>query len=381
MSPIVFIACGHLACSDVQLSHAIRLLNRFQKVSSKGIARYTIMQINRKQYRSERPNSLLDLPTRTAHYYFSCSDPRDRVYAVLALQDERESSISSIDYGESVEDVYLDTARAIIQHTASLQILSIPQGNQSMPSWVPDWRYQRLYDSSFTRNFSCSKNLPHVFEKSSSTSLIVRGQIIVRITDVAAAASGGAFTTLEDYLEKWFDRLKVFREMLNYLENHSLCGIVETDKERYMNWLLAMTLTQGKVNTTFESEFSTSTLDTYSDCSKLFETCGISAVNWLAENEEKSLAILERYKMGLVLKKSQSGDLVCILYSSELPLVLRRSGQSFTVVGSCYVQGIMFGEAVNELESQKVRSIVITTSQKTSRWFMIQGAIRNVQIF
>jgi hypothetical protein len=48
------------------------------------------------------------------------------------------------------------------------------------------------------------------------------------------------------------------------------------------------------------------------------------------------------------------GDLVCILQGSETPIILRRQGKFYRLVGAAYVSGIMEREAVTEWEGTTV---------------------------
>jgi hypothetical protein len=63
----------------------------------------------------------------------------------------------------------------------------------------------------------------------------------------------------------------------------------------------------------------------------------------------RKIAILDTYAypLGLVPDFTRAGDSVCILNGSTTPLVLRKSGQSFEVIGECYVNGIMYRDAVD----------------------------------
>ena len=43
----------------------------------------------------------------------------------------------------------------------------------------------------------------------------------------------------------------------------------------------------------------------------------------------------------------QVGDIVCVLYGSDVPFILHPDGQGhYTFIGECYVSGIMQGEAL-----------------------------------
>ncbi|KLU81109.1 hypothetical protein MAPG_00204 [Magnaporthiopsis poae ATCC 64411] len=76
------------------------------------------------------------------------TDDRDKVYAVLGLADPQVYGLKA-DYRLGTTDIYISTARAIIETTKRLQILSAgqnPERANGLPSWVPDltspWRAQ-----------------------------------------------------------------------------------------------------------------------------------------------------------------------------------------------------------------------------------------------
>ncbi|VUC31274.1 unnamed protein product [Clonostachys rosea] len=77
--------------------------------------------------------------------YSESSDPRDKIYALLNLCDLDQLDITP-DYSKSVQQVYQDTAAAIIRKEKSLDILNDVRRSMkassisaSLPSWVPDF--------------------------------------------------------------------------------------------------------------------------------------------------------------------------------------------------------------------------------------------------
>jgi hypothetical protein len=63
--------------------------------------------------------------------------------------------------------------------------------------------------------------------------------------------------------------------------------------------------------------------------------------------------------VSLAPPKAELGDLLCIIFGSSVPVVLRRNGRSFNFVGECYVHGMMNGEAVETLSRRKIRTFVL----------------------
>lgn len=77
-------------------------------------------------------------------------------------------------------------------------------------------------------------------------------------------------------------------------------------------------------------------------------------VHWLDRLARTSCFFLsdEGY-MGTAPLDAGLGDIVCVLLGSDTPMVLRRHGDHFTLVGPCYVCGLMYGQAVKEAREGK----------------------------
>lgn len=69
------------------------------------------------------------------------TDPKDRIFGVLALANDTEKLGIRPDYGLTVEQIYTRTSRLIIQN-GELDLIGLsqfPKRSKSLPSWVPDW--------------------------------------------------------------------------------------------------------------------------------------------------------------------------------------------------------------------------------------------------
>ncbi|KAJ2984495.1 hypothetical protein NUW58_g6029 [Xylaria curta] len=92
----------------------------------------------------EEPFDLLQLlwDTRSLH----ATDPRDKVYSLLGLINQKEAGVGGLtpDYSVSVEECYKRATLAIMSYTRNLDVLITEQNSKStlnLPSWVPDWGY------------------------------------------------------------------------------------------------------------------------------------------------------------------------------------------------------------------------------------------------
>jgi hypothetical protein len=67
-------------------------------------------------------------------------------------------------------------------------------------------------------------------------------------------------------------------------------------------------------------------------------------------------------RLGLVSKRVKLGDVVCILHGSKTPVILRQYDEEenlFEVVGQCYWEDCMYGEAVDWKESEAREYILV----------------------
>jgi hypothetical protein len=90
-----------------------------------------------------RKNSLALFDTVCGQWPKKASDPRDLIYGLLGIVDERESENIEIDYSKPVAKVYTEFAKQVILDTECLDIVIEANNNGSnmdgLPSWVPDW--------------------------------------------------------------------------------------------------------------------------------------------------------------------------------------------------------------------------------------------------
>ena len=87
-----------------------------------------------------RKKSLLELLRITSND-FACSDPRDRIFALIGITDDAEVSIQ-VDYARTVEQVYSEATAYLINAEGNVDMLldaTVSRQNGPFPSWVPQF--------------------------------------------------------------------------------------------------------------------------------------------------------------------------------------------------------------------------------------------------
>lgn len=76
-----------------------------------------------------------------------------------------------------------------------------------------------------------------------------------------------------------------------------------------------------------------------------------------------SLRLMSSFKgrVGAVPKQAITGDLVCVLHGCSVPMLLRKckDKERFKIVGECYLDGIMNGEALKQADASEVMLQII----------------------
>jgi tetratricopeptide (TPR) repeat protein len=341
------------------------------------------------------PKPLLSL--LLSHKNAACTDPRDRVYALLGLSSLHNTTHPSlrIDYTLPVSAVYLNVARAIIESTHSLDILCLSTSPVSrkdtghyrprqpfLPSWAPDWNTYWAatpLSSLIATTANASGHLPAVASFSDDgMTLTVQGlrlppiQIVqegldasksdsytfrevIRILLAArlyAQACLGMSPTSTDPAD---ERLDPFYRMLVF-DNPALQGLPDW-RARWAAWQAK--LLQEKSLEAIQIDTPTRLyLQTISDHLMgrrvfLFGTGVMKA--GVRSNMHISHPAYGRERMDLWMGigplEMKEGDQLVVLRGCRHPVVLRRKADGrYVVVGDAYVSGYMSGEALEEVE-------------------------------
>ncbi|KAI3325744.1 HET-domain-containing protein [Xylariaceae sp. AK1471] len=342
---------------------------------------------------------------------FNCTDPRDHVYSLLSLGGSGPSILP--DYTVPVGEVFRRYAIATLVEGRDLKLLSLAPHRilfshpairrlEGLPSWVPDLRLMAAdvlvsYTVRPQAFYSGGQNKPVLSVSDDHRILSCRG----RVVDTVRALSN---SMIEMRLADEPEILQgVKPEDIIFLE-HLKDATPEQRKQRLVRWLqdcyhiafghvgefeavavhnpeLMMAFSRAMV---CEIDFARNRLPTelLAEFPRYFQW----AIDYAADKHDENVqhsAIMSNYsatiddaimsftgglkfcvtdhgRFGQVPVTSQPGDRVCVLVGGEVPFIIRPTGRgTYTLIGECYVTGIMDGEAFEgiDITSEAIETI------------------------
>lgn len=290
------------------------------------------------------------------------TDPRDKVYGLLGIADLKSEVGDPFkpDYGKSVGQVFADAAVYIIRVTGSLDIFSsighpaAYNGDDGYTSWAPRWD-----------KYSCTGRL---YAPISPPNACRRRPI--RLLDAQDVAKGQLCCMGVTY-----DKVSAVDDLRDYelptkpVRDHACLKIHQkvSYSEQSMQ-SLARTMTIGFTNqwgdleqadveaqSTFYRGFSEFISWLHAPVEQNNESCALhtyrTAVS--AASARRRIFWTSGGSYGLGPGCMRVGDIVAVLYGGNVPYVLRPRGNGYLLLGKAYVDEIMHGELVKEVEEGK----------------------------
>lgn len=278
-----------------------------------------------------------------------CSDPRDRIYAVLNLLDKTENGINiEPDYTKTTAQVYKDCLLRDIEYHKTLEVLRHCElqdvRSAEMPTWVPNWDVAPSA-ATLENAGQASGHSVALVEYKGGAVLSVTGVISATISNAKGTMLELNFTSLVDEIQRLAPPNIGNR---SYISGGSLI-------DAFVSAICANSFSKA-MRPPFASlpEFEKSrqlVLAALHDRDLLptyLEDINASKymANVLFRGQNRSFVTTEEGYIGLAPKGTRSGDQVCVLLGCPRPLVLRpTSNLQFQVVGECYIHGLAEGEA------------------------------------
>ena len=311
---------------------------------------------------------------------FQCTDPRDAVYSMLGLGGDIEAYGDTLipNYSLSVAEVYKKFVTGCIIQKGSLyplSVLYIPPASEALdlPSWVPD--FTRLEISNPLIWMRMGTGLPfhasglstqRTRVSSDGNILYAWGKVVDKVTRI-----GLAFEEVSLVRDAGLTESEIFsRRLKDWLDiRKEIAGLESADErtspERFEEFwrTLILNLTAGadrpppEYSVSFQKYF-----DFISGSMTQEEVVGQRSL--LIKAETAVFAFIrgwrfcatENGRLGQGLKSLEVGDVICILYGGELLYAIRPLANChYKFIGSCYIHGLMDGEAcaIENLESEE----------------------------
>lgn len=285
-----------------------------------------------------------------------CSDERDRIFAILGVLHHTDKERWSFEpnYTSTLCQVYEDVSFSYMEAWENLHLmdycdLASRDNKQDLPTWVPDWTSMSRIPYPFSFGFA-DCGAPGDFERNGKGVLRARGLYVATIerADKLQDHVRGSYTknvveirrishgmTLTDTYVGGGTQLEALRRTFRanrFSENRDppdSAIITEQQSRSAFSRLLECSLES------FEGGNFPTDVEQY-----LF---GPSRY-W----KGRSFVVTETGYIGLAPAATKSQDLVCVLLGCRLPLVIRPLGVGsprFQVIGHCYIDSLMAGQA------------------------------------
>ncbi|KAI0425930.1 HET-domain-containing protein [Xylaria sp. FL1042] len=329
-------------------------------------------------------------------HHLHCSDPRDKIFALLGLATDREDlerrGVTS-DYKKLCREVYTHVTAVMLQQ-GHLSLLSYIQPRHKsdfgdLPSWVPDW-YQPITEAfqipandHMTLQPTFSSSGVHTagseVEVKRSTSgkdiISLKGYVYCDVRDIASFPKRVSTWVISEeqgvsWVEQWFlETLRLtyhdktafssFTERLQAVARASVAGVrqdargdyVRTDERLYAEAERLLRLSMHRIRDEGIRREARDFLRGTRLERSAFRSDEIPWTGLVADITGRSLKrvpfVTTRGRPGLGYDNIRPGDVVAILKGAQVPYILRtlRNGR-FELVSEAYVDGIMDGETV-----------------------------------
>ncbi|KAK2754413.1 hypothetical protein FQN54_007057 [Arachnomyces sp. PD_36] len=327
------------------------------------------------------------------HYTKLSTDPRDKIYGLIGLRSSEEPGIN-IDYDCTTAQVYTRYFKYEVQITQKLDILIFASAASrrkenplQAPSWVPDWTYHRIGHarllSIFEPHFQFTASGPSESKVSfhdPTLTLTVRGIQIAHVAAIGEATGMShradavrATTAFRDWSEHLFDKspldepakeVSIARSLLANrfrAEEYADFGDGVTDTEFLRGLLgawaeeLQIMFSDGRLHRLLTDclEFKRSRFSHSTEHARVWRLWVEDSMKYILD---RRLFVSSNGEFGLAPEETEVGDVVCVPLGCPLPMILWHSREGHTVVGEAYVDGWMYGKALDLLHENAINA-------------------------
>ena len=281
----------------------------------------------------------------------SCSDPRDKIFAVLSLAYINDTRGLDPDYSKPAEAVFRDL---VLHFTSKLQSLSIlahcelrdDTGGMKLPTWVPDWTVPRS-SKTVRSSASCRGSKPRVRYQDGKVLAATGVHVaVIKCVETLPQPAGPDNYLSGSEVEDAIRALIVPKiGSLSLSERDatviSLCRTICCNEFADTYSPPLSNVASLEICRKYIHRMVDTTRDTAPENSPESRLCSSRIV--AAIRGRSFFTTVDGY-IGLATTATKPDDEVCILLGCQTPLVLRPCGDgSHKVVGECYIDGFMDG--------------------------------------
>jgi hypothetical protein len=290
---------------------------------------------------------------------FKCSDPKDRIFGILALLGKEIAQKIEPQYHWSIVQLYSKTALAIIEEEMYLKAICLAGmsrkrlTNAFLPTWVTDWTVERQ-DKNYPSPF-----FYELYESSARTSKAIyslgQDSSVLKLAGICVdTVLGSMEIDLPDGEERILE-WSTTKKGLSFWKSRFSHYPTDCDSdEAWISTISADRMYKNRYHYRLDEEY-------YQGYKKFSEaTTEEDNGNKLKASEyiyyEYEYALHQSLKMrnffvselgymGIGPKPLQEGDMVCVFPGCRVPLLIRKEADHHLLVGECFVWGLMDGEA------------------------------------
>ena len=272
-----------------------------------------------------------------------CSDPRDKIYALLGLATDRLASRVKPDYSQPTAYVYMKLVETWVDVYQDLYILNCCNYSQVYPSWVPDFegRLWPMMQGSRQSFYSAHGTSKAIYERATGHRgrelLLLQGMTVDHVSKLGDPILDEP--TLQDpVLLQWRD----------------LAALTTLPPIAF--WT-SLTLELDESGNRMSADRLQAIHDFLNDCDCFEEPQTDRSARVFARLERvlaRRFFVTRQGRIGLAKMDVQVDDQVCVLLGGQTPFILRPAGHGeHTLCSDAYVYGIMDGEAMVDYEAGK----------------------------
>ncbi|KAJ4985520.1 heterokaryon incompatibility protein [Stagonosporopsis vannaccii] len=310
----------------------------------------------------EPPESiLLDVLKATR----SCisSDPRDKVYGILPLIPQHLiPSCLRPDYNVSPQELFVRVASYLYPWLGPSMLDYVSENQMDLlPSWVPDW--SSMQDGSRKLSPRNAGGKPPDGRHAPIPGTVRNGRLHIESVHIGSISKISSRSTIYEtgmgvVMMEWLSMADALRK--DPLD----CGRASSDLDSNSMTDFKKVITQDKYPTygRFIKEVIISWCirprNKYPEFS--FHSGHHEVSRQIVRGcIGRRFAILGSHTLALVPAAARLDDVVHVLAGTSVPYLLRKKGDVYTIVGECYVQGIMDGEAVDGVDLPAMEKVTI----------------------